>query len=328
MRRNSRTTDGPYSMNKVISAKLWKELARLSKRAIHRRVAVAYVTKDALGPKRDDSLVVDASDQAVKSGQTSAKVLAVLRRRGVNLFSYPGLHAKVMSFGNAAIIGSANMSDSSENSLVEAALASDSPSIIASVESLVYQLQKRATLLSSELIAHLASIKVDKRPWPQFETKSRNHIEVGNLTWILGVHELADDAYPNEAAVAASGTTHAEKKKSLRTSTVNWIRWNGKDRVRRDLRQGDNITEIWRPKGRKIPSRVYRNAAVLLRHQERTCSRFYIEERPRYERDSMDWSGFKTMLKRIVFCGKVGARSGRLIESDWAELIHKNWKKR
>jgi phosphatidylserine/phosphatidylglycerophosphate/cardiolipin synthase-like enzyme len=72
----------------------------------------------ALG--RGSRLVVDASENAVKSGQTHPADLKKLQNRGVVIYSYPSLHAKVYAFDGFAFVGSANASNRSSGILTEA----------------------------------------------------------------------------------------------------------------------------------------------------------------------------------------------------------------
>jgi hypothetical protein len=89
-------------------------------------VAVAYVGQGAgrLLPLRTSSrLVVDASEGAVRSGQTDPRELLKYFRKGVEVFSQPRLHAKVFAFANVAFVGSTNVSGRSADYLVEAAVS-------------------------------------------------------------------------------------------------------------------------------------------------------------------------------------------------------------
>src|SRR5688572_3724028 len=98
-------------MNQLLVQDLWPELHRRCRTAKRRQAAVAYVTDLAcVSFSAGDALVVDASDAAVKCGETSAKVLKHLFQKGVNLYSYEGLHAKVWVLDSTAIVGSANAS--------------------------------------------------------------------------------------------------------------------------------------------------------------------------------------------------------------------------
>lgn len=102
-------------------------------------VAVAYVAKgggDVLKLKKGSRLVVDASP-VVRAGLTHPDTLASLVRRGVRVFSYSGLHAKVFVFGRQAFVGSANVSASSRLRLQEAALACANPNVVAAARAFV-----------------------------------------------------------------------------------------------------------------------------------------------------------------------------------------------
>jgi len=88
-------------------------------------VAVAYFSDGAakLLPLTEGSrLVVDASERAIRSGQTHPSDLKVLVERGVRVFSRQNLHAKVFVFGSQAFVGSANASNRSSQTLIEAML--------------------------------------------------------------------------------------------------------------------------------------------------------------------------------------------------------------
>lgn len=98
-------------MLRVVSGGLWTELHRLATKNRPRLAAVAYVTSDEkVKFGKGDTLVCDATDTAIKLGQTSAIVLRQAHDRGAQLFSSPGLHAKVFLLGRVAVIGSANLS--------------------------------------------------------------------------------------------------------------------------------------------------------------------------------------------------------------------------
>lgn len=70
--------------------------------------------------ERGSRLVVDASEAAVRAGQTNPAELSKFQRRRVRVYTVPNLHSKVFVFGREAFIGSANVSNRSATSLVEA----------------------------------------------------------------------------------------------------------------------------------------------------------------------------------------------------------------
>jgi len=113
---------------RVITQGIWPRIsaaARRSKQPAH--VAVAYFGQGAaklLPLPRGSRLVVDASEGAVKSGQTCpAELKKLMKTADVRVYSVPNLHAKVFVFGPTAVIGSTNASWRSAGTLVEAAVA-------------------------------------------------------------------------------------------------------------------------------------------------------------------------------------------------------------
>jgi len=120
-------------------------------------VAVAYFGTGAakrLPLKKGSILVVDATDKAVKSGQTNPSELKKLQDKGVRIFSSPNLHAKVFIFGEVAFVGSTNVSENSEDVYSEASVRSSQTSVVSGARQFVRTLavnelgpQKLETLL-------------------------------------------------------------------------------------------------------------------------------------------------------------------------------------
>jgi hypothetical protein len=66
-------------------------------RGLPKTAVVAYVSSDAIVPfGAGDTLVTDATDEAIGSGQTRARVLRDALARGAEIYSCPNLHAKVI----------------------------------------------------------------------------------------------------------------------------------------------------------------------------------------------------------------------------------------
>jgi phosphatidylserine/phosphatidylglycerophosphate/cardiolipin synthase-like enzyme len=102
--------------------------------------AVAYNGKGAskLLPLPSGSrLVVNASEHAVKKGQTHPRDLKNLQSRGVVIFSNPSLHAKVFIFENVAFIGSTNVSNRSAEILTEAVVKTSDRAVIRSAKAFI-----------------------------------------------------------------------------------------------------------------------------------------------------------------------------------------------
>jgi len=102
--------------------------------------AVAYYGKGAgrlLPLPNGSSLVVDASEHAVSSGQTSPKDLLAAYRKGIRIFSVRNLHAKVFVVGRRVFVGSTNASAHSKTGLVEAVLETSDPGAVAAARGFV-----------------------------------------------------------------------------------------------------------------------------------------------------------------------------------------------
>jgi phosphatidylserine/phosphatidylglycerophosphate/cardiolipin synthase-like enzyme len=202
-------------MQKVLSTGLWKTARAQARSARRRKAAIAYVTQDLLGFRRGDVLVVDASTNSVSCGETDAKLLRTLNKRGVNLYDCAGLHAKVILLDDVAIIGSGNMSNSSANGLVEAGVITDHASTVAGVASFIEQLLPQSNQLDSKRLAELCKIKVVRRGgMPQGVSKQRKpKIKLlGNRTWLVGAHELVKEPTIEEKRLIAGAIQKVRNK--------------------------------------------------------------------------------------------------------------------
>ena len=117
-----------------VSKDVWPRLTNAVKNARGPcEAAVAYfgIGGSKLLPlSRGSRLVVDASEYAVKAGQTHPGDLLTLANRGVLIYSIPNLHAKVFLVSREAYIGSANVSANSSARLVEAVVRSTDSRVV------------------------------------------------------------------------------------------------------------------------------------------------------------------------------------------------------
>ena len=112
---------------------LWDELRDKVKKAKSVKAAVAYLGSggaDLLSLKKGDTLVVNMGMQTVKQGITSPKEVQRLMKRGVSVFSRTTLHAKFFICDKSLIVGSANISNNSQNVLDEAGSITNCPQAV------------------------------------------------------------------------------------------------------------------------------------------------------------------------------------------------------
>lgn len=145
---------------RLLSHDIWRKITAAAKKAPDQSfVAVAYFATGAskLLPLTEGSvLVVDASESAVRSGQTNPSDLLTLINRGVEVHSVRNLHAKVFVTGDQAFIGSTNVSRHSADGLVEAAIQTDSAAVVTSCRKFVKSL--RGEFVSLEHAKNLQKI--------------------------------------------------------------------------------------------------------------------------------------------------------------------------
>jgi hypothetical protein len=238
-------------MQKVLSAGIWKEIAKRAKTAEVRKAAIAYFTQELVDFRDGDVLVVDASRHAISTNQTDAKLLRKLLERGVHLYSRDRLHAKVLLLDDISVVGSANSSTMS-GGLIEAAVMSDHAATASGVSSFIAQLATPGCRLNAAQINELCKIKVVRKGWPRGVARSKASKKIrslGNRTWIVGVRELAKDPSANEQK-------HIDRVKNRLNASLNqtkedydWIKWGKKDRLPKECRKGDTVIQIFNTRG-------------------------------------------------------------------------------
>lgn len=191
-------------MISVNSSNLWDKLSILAKESESKKAAVAYLTDDSLiSFSEGDVLIIDASEEAITSGKTSAKILENAFKNGTELYSCNTLHAKTIVFDHHAYIGSANISLNSVNNLDELGVISDHPSFVSGALQFIEQLKTTSIKVDSIYIDKIlkiepATVKPLKKP-----TKTKVPIVINQpKCWLISLRN--DASYPgNESLVLA-----------------------------------------------------------------------------------------------------------------------------
>ncbi len=226
----------------LITHKVWRKIKIAQKKSKSRAwVAVAYFGKGAakmLPLKAGSKLVVNASEAAVKSGQTHPIDLLTLQKRGVRIYSDPNLHGKIYVFGRVAFIGSANSSHNSANNLIEAVICTSDREIIKRSKAFVDSVAKNE--LGPE---QLAKLQKQYRP-PRFESNPQN-TKTAKRSKGIRIVKLVPAKWSEQDQTEA---TRSEKiarrqKKRTRVWTIDTFKWSGSnpfkkyDKVMTVLRQ-------------------------------------------------------------------------------------------
>ena len=305
---------------------LWKQIAKRAKKARRKKAAIAYVTKASpLALKRGDVLVVDASDGAIASGQTSAAVLSSLLKKGVSLYSHNGLHAKVVIADSVLFSSSANLSESSVSKLLEAGIETDNPNTVSGAVGMIEKLIETSTMIAPAFIARIMQIEVKKHfggSKSKAVATAKGHRDP--VTWLLGVHTVDDPKNPEELHRIERGTAKAEEFISNPKSSTSWIRYGRKARVK-EARRGDNIVVIHRETDEANPQRVYHHAPVLLVQEEPNCARVFYEELPNAKRKSLGWSQFKKLVKIVGLPAGLSKNTVRQLTDKTSDDLNHYW---
>lgn len=104
-----------------------------------------------------DTIVVDMSPWRVRGGATDPSGVKEFLDKKVSVYSCEGLHAKVFVLGNHLIVGSTNLSESSNSWLDEAALATTETALVEAGEEFIEQLvsQSNTTEVDRAMIRRL-----------------------------------------------------------------------------------------------------------------------------------------------------------------------------
>jgi len=115
-----------------------------------------------------DTLVVNASDAAMRQGSTTKVALLAFAKAGVRVYGVGRLHAKVMVFGDRVVVGSSNLSmRASQGISIEAAVVSDSKVLVREANAFIDGLIAGFQPISLEQISALPDVEPRKRAAPE-----------------------------------------------------------------------------------------------------------------------------------------------------------------
>jgi hypothetical protein len=319
-------------MTRFIPSDIWKVVGQKSKAAGRRRAAIAYVTRDLpLSLQEGDILITDASKHSISSGQTSAPLLRTLFDRGVELFSYGGLHAKLIVLDNIVIVSSANLSDQSVSSrLVEAGLMTDHPGTVAGALSFIEQLKGLSQKLTSKRIETLERIPVVRKGGPAGASAKRRRPKVAtrSSSWIASIYEWMKPLKEDEEAEVNEGLELATTMMADPKSEPSWVCYAKRSRFAREIQPGDTVVWIWRTHSSlETPEFVYRHCSVLFCKEGKRHRWLFYEEQTHAEKQRLTWVQFERLCKRIELPYALGINTELRLPDDYSDALHNLWGK-
>ena len=171
-----------------------------------RCVAVPYVGANAgrqLRLRRGDTLVTRFDDATIRAGGVSPKAIGKYLLAGVRVFRADGLHAKVYVSAARAIVGSANLSKSSEAHLLEAGFVTRKASLVAQARRLVMDLAARSSFIGPELARAKEGIYRPPFVPSSRRSSSKAHREADPRFWLTKVRYEEQDGNADSASERA-----------------------------------------------------------------------------------------------------------------------------
>lgn len=144
---------------------VWDEILKVPGIRRAKKAAIAYYSSASRLPlKRNDLLIVDASEEAIADGRTSARELEKAFVKKVRIHHCPKLHAKMIVLASGyAIVGSMNGSSRSATTLVEAAIITEDADTVDAAEKWIDELSEVAPRLDEREIERLLDVKVEAK---------------------------------------------------------------------------------------------------------------------------------------------------------------------
>ena len=312
-------------MNELLSASLWPRIRKLAKSSRRKKAAIAYVTDDRfIKFGEGDVLITDASDAAIKAGQTDAQLLKRAYGRKANLFSLEGLHGKIYVLDRFAIVGSANLSKGSEN-LTEVATLTDNPSVVGSARILIRDLQNRARSIDEKFIKRICKLPVAKRSPFKDSKKNRRNERLKPRIWLVGLKPRKGKE--QVADVVKRGKEKAERRRSHSDSDIEELYFGSRSLFRREAKRDDLIIRIWTGSTTGKPDCVYHHSTILNREEDEESNEtiFFVEDYPDCEETKLSWPKFKKIYARAGISRKLSQWPTRELKQQQSDALHELW---
>lgn len=309
-------------MDTILTGNIWKQVSPQAKAAKRRLVAVAYVSTDAhLEFKRGDMLICDASDRAIVARETSARLIASLFRKGVEVRSRPDLHAKVAVLGRHALVGSCNLSVASAEALTELALVTDRKQVVFQATAFILALRESSEEIDDDFLQRILKIIV-RTAGRRGPKRTGQAPRFGNKVWLVSARHVPDGSFPKEQPFVEKAETKAKDLTADRDSALSWIRFTGKGRFRSVARPGDIVIQIRKSLSGKRTT-VFAPCPIVFRQDVAHWTRFYVAESEDCE--SLSWERFKKEAKKHGL-SRISKDSLRELNPRQVLLIEGLWK--
>ncbi len=285
----------------------WSRIRDLAKMRGRRLVAVPFLGKGAirrLPLQAGDLLIVRLDEATVKSGQTSPFEIGKFLRKGVEVHAQSNLHAKVFVFGKTAVIGSTNVSSTSEEHLLEAVVETSDRRTVSAATTFVRSL--RGDVVTPQYAKRLERMYVPPRILGAGRPRSQQTMRGAGQS-VLWAVKLETGAWIDEDYVQQdAGEPLARKKlRNTRHYVVDDFVWTPAG-FGRKVRVGQRVLQIVEESSKKVYAEAPYRVVRVQRYRVRNGSRVmvFVERKKRSRR-----VGLGRLLERL---GPMGERLSRL----------------
>jgi hypothetical protein len=313
----------------LIFNNVWADLISNWPNGRPRYIAVAYFSYPSLVFDDGDILIVNASDEAIKLGQTTAKALRQAYEAGAKIFSHSNLHAKIYILGQRIWVGSANSSQSSRRDLIECLASSDDPHAVSEDICFVDVLSQKATPVCDVFLSRVDKIPINKRPRPARPRPALPTVGTPRC-WLLGIDE--EGVYPGTEDYIDKQNKYLQKELdgvgSLEEAHSFW--WpHRKTKFMHEARVGDLLIYVNLPVWRANPEEVYvykhARIAAITQESQVTAKVFHLAYPKNWDTTKLRWSGFKALMRSAGWRRELSLHSHREIPKWVSQSIYERW---
>lgn len=171
---------------RFVAGRVWNDIRSIAEKAQQRICAVGYAHNfNGISFRKGDVLVVDASDSRIMAGNTSANLVRAAWKSGAAVYSHTNLHAKVYVMDDKVIVGSANLSSTSEG-LTEAIVVLTDGSMRSEALSWIELLKSQSQPVDRTFVDRICALPVHRHAWNGNKPSLLDAVRAGD-------RRLADD---------------------------------------------------------------------------------------------------------------------------------------
>jgi hypothetical protein len=299
---------------------VWQAIDQATKKGGQIVAAIGYLSDaTALPLKKGDILIANLSEKTIRSGASTAEAAAAIVKSQVQLFSKPGLHAKIVLADGRLFVGSMNASVGSRSKLIEGALETTDRKLCSDAARWLRSLMLKSTRIGR---AEVAELKKIPRPTSKPVEAASSSPETGEAgrppkTWILfsEAHEELDEEQAARKAIAEGKELPEFNHFMFDVSEAEMSDWRG-------VRKGDSVIDAQQD-GREAT--VFPPGVVwTITEPKKKRRQIHTIYPKRDNRRILSWSEFQTFAKKCK-ATKLRHWHDQAIAQIPADKIERDW---